>query len=146
MEIGQHYMFSDSWSLIPQAQLVWVEADFDDFVGPASERVSSEELESLTLRLGLAAERVWKHSPTRASSAYLIANLIHEFEDAAVTDVNGVGLASGFAEWTAEAGLGATHTWQNGKFAVFAEASLLEAIGGADASGIQGTLGFRARF
>jgi outer membrane autotransporter protein len=146
MEIGRHYRMAEDWALIPQAQLAWAEADFDDFVGPVGERVSAEALQSITLRLGLAAERAWEHSATRGSSAYVIANIIHEFEDATVAEVNGVGLASGLAEWTAEAGLGATHTWQDGRFALFGEASLVEAFDSADSSGIQGTLGFRAHF
>lgn len=85
IEMGKRFDLIDGWRLIPQAQLAYSHVDFDNFTDPFGAVVSLDKAESLSGRLGLAAEHqnTWKSDDgdIRRTSLYGIGNLYYEFLD-----------------------------------------------------------------
>src|SRR5690606_24292065 len=82
LEAGQRIVLDPNWSLTPQAQLMWSSVDFDTFHDSYGARISNRDGDSLTARLGLAANYAnsWKGEDGLMvnTSVYGIANLYQE--------------------------------------------------------------------
>ncbi|MBB3571829.1 autotransporter outer membrane beta-barrel domain-containing protein [Rhizobium sp. BK491] len=98
IETGQKIELRDNWSLTPQAQLSYSSVRFNDFTDPYGARVSLDDGQSLTGRIGLSAdyENEWKNAAGQVnrSHVYGIANLYYDFLDGAQVDVSGTSLVS----------------------------------------------------
>ena len=81
-ETGRRIALNDRWSLTPQAQLMWSSVSFGRFRDVWDTRVSLRNGDSLTGRLGIAAD--YRHSGQDArgrpasTNVYVIANLYQE--------------------------------------------------------------------
>ena len=78
IETGYKFALNESWSLTPQAQLVYSRIDFDDFTDPFGATVALRDGDSLRARVGLAAEyetRWTAAKGTKPRAIYGIANL-----------------------------------------------------------------------
>ena len=98
IETGQKIQLRDNWSLTPQAQLSYSSVRFDDFTDPYGARVSLEDGQSLTGRVGLSAdyENEWKNAAGQVSRGHVygIANLYYDFLDGSDVHVSGASLTS----------------------------------------------------
>ena len=148
LEAGQRLELGHDLNLTPQAQLAYSSVNFDSFTGPAGEKVSLSNGDSLKGRLGLALghDRLWSDdaSDIRRSHVYAIANLYHEFLDGSAVDISGTKLTSTPASWTGELGLGGSYNWSNDAYSLYGQvsaASDLEKLG--NSYDLKGTIGFR---
>ena len=98
IETGQKIQLRDNWSLTPQAQLSYSSVRFNDFTDPYGARVSLDDGQSLTGRIGLSAdyENEWKNAAGQVSRSHVygIANLYYDFLDSSQVDVSGTSLVS----------------------------------------------------
>ena len=150
-EIGKKVDLDQNWTATPQAQLTYSSVDFESFTGPFDERISLYDTASLKLRLGIAASRdkIWLDdvAQTQRSHVYAVANLIREFDDQTVVEIDGTKLSSQPDQWTGELGLGFTRNINDDKYSVYGEinvASSLESF--ATSYRLGGTLGMRLSF
>ena len=108
-ETGRRIALNDRWSLTPQAQLMWSSVSFGRFRDVWDTRVSLRNGDSLTGRLGIAAD--YRHSGQDArgrpasTNVYVIANLYQEL--LSDTRINVAGLDFG----SATTGPGAASAW-----------------------------------
>ncbi|MHC4269048.1 MAG: autotransporter family protein, partial [Planctomycetota bacterium] len=77
-------------SLVPQAQIIWVESDFDSFTDDDGARVSSDDGRLLKSRIGLKLERHPVSAVSNQSVGYVIANLNHNIDNETSIDASGV--------------------------------------------------------
>ncbi len=77
-------------SLVPQAQIILVESDFDSFTDDDGVRVSSDDGRLLKSRVGLKLERHPVSEESNQSVGYVIANLHHNIDNETSIDASGV--------------------------------------------------------
>lgn len=151
VETGKRIDLNDSWTLTPQAQLVYSNVQFSRFTDVFGADVSLDSGDSLTGRLGLSADhdQNWKDEDgkTRRSHLYGIANLYYQFLDATQVDVSGTSLETRPNRLWGGLGLGGSYNWNDDKYSVFGEVSAnssLENFG--DSYALAGTAGFRVKW
>jgi len=84
---------------------------------------------------------------TRRSHVYGVASLTYEWLDGTRVDVTGTGIANRDERLWAEAGVGGSYSWNDGRFTLYTEASADTAVNDfGDSYGLKGTAGFRIRF
>jgi fibronectin-binding autotransporter adhesin len=77
-------------SLVPQAQIIRIESDFDSFTDDDGVRVSSDDGRLLKSRIGLKLERHPVSDESNQSVGYVIANLHHNIDNETSIDASGV--------------------------------------------------------
>lgn len=137
-------------NLTPQAQLTYSKVKFDQFTGKNNLTVDAGDAKSLQARLGLKLDGQLNNQENHSTQGYVIANVIHEFDNDNQAQINGANLELEVDRWKAELGGGASHVW-NGKgktsYELYGELTAntsLEDIG--ESNGLKGTLGFSVKF
>ena len=145
VETGKRFAAGGSWSLTPQAQLSYTNADMN-FLDNFGASVSSEDGDSLLGRLGLALDFRMVTGATR-SNIYAIANLQYELLDGTSVDVAGVTFRSETDQVWGGLGVGGSYSWAADKYALFSEVSVNTGLDNfGDSHSVNGTAGFRTRW
>jgi fibronectin-binding autotransporter adhesin len=153
VEAGMPLASVGAWSLTPQAQLIYASVDLDSFTDPFGARVSLEKGDSLTGRLGLAAD--YELAPKAVSgrmvrpSAYGIADLYYEFLDETDVEVSATRFANTGDRLSSSAGIGGSVSWNEGRFAfaVYGEVAARASLANLnDTYSYKGTAGLRIRW
>lgn len=150
-ETGKRIGLDASWSVTPQAQLVWSSVDFDTFNDAWGASVSNRSGDSLNARLGISADyrNAWRDTNgiIRRSNIYGIINLYQEFMGAARVDVAGVDFANDNDRTWGGMGAGGTYSWNDDAYALYGEGSLNTSLNNfADSYTIKGTIGFKMKW
>lgn len=148
IETGKRYALGAGLSLTPQTQLTYSRVDFDDFRDPFGSEVSLQEGDSLRGRLGVSLDKniVWRaeDGTTRRSHVYGNVDVYNEFMNGTKTHVSGVDFSSRDKRQSVGVGVGGTHEWQNGRYAVYGNVNLISATHNvSDNYSIGGTIGVR---
>lgn len=151
VEGGKRIALDSTWSLTPQAQLVYSNVDFDAFTDPWGAHVSNGHGESLQARLGVTLDHESSRlnargAPTR-THVYGLANLHYEFLDGTKVNVTGKSFTSRNNRLWASAGIGGSYNWNNDKYSVYGEglvSTSLDRFG--DSHSVVGRVGFRMRW
>ncbi|KAA9357804.1 autotransporter outer membrane beta-barrel domain-containing protein [Ochrobactrum quorumnocens] len=151
LEAGQRFAINQSWSLTPQAQLMWSSIDADAFHDTWGSRVSLHDGDSLTGRIGLAANyrNDWKNDDgmTVNTNVYGIANLYQQFLGGTTVNVAGVDFDTDNDKTWGGIGAGGTYAWADNKYAIYGEGSINTALNHfADSYALKGTVGFKAKW
>lgn len=151
LEAGQRFAINQSWSLTPQAQLMWSSIDADAFHDTWGSRVSLPDGDSLTGRIGLAANyrNDWKNDDgmTVNTNVYGIANLYQQFLGGTTVNVAGVDFDTDYDKTWGGIGAGGTYAWADNKYAIYGEGSINTALNHfADSYALKGTVGFKAKW
>lgn len=151
IEAGYKFALNETWSLTPQAQLVYSRIDFDDFTDPFGATVALRDGDSLRARVGLAAEYETRWTAANGTksraSLYGIANLYHEFLDGYRVAIADGEVTSRNDRLWGGIGVGGTLNWNDDRFSVYGEASVatsLEHFG--DSHSVAGTIGLRVKW
>ncbi len=150
LEAGRRLALNNGMTLTPQAQLAYTRVDFDDFTGPADERVSLGEGSSILGRIGLALghERTWQENGGNQSfSIDGIVNVYREFENDLRVHISATPLVSKARRWTGEMEVRLSRRFNDNAFAIFAEAGAatdLEDFG--DSYELSGAIGIVVRW
>ncbi|MFG1349883.1 autotransporter outer membrane beta-barrel domain-containing protein [Xanthobacter autotrophicus] len=147
LEAGGRMAINRIWSWVPQAQLIYSNARFDDFRVTYSSGdqavVTPGDGDSLLGRIGVRLENVLNLGGGSRFQGYGIANLMYDFLGATdVTFGSSILTQEGQALW-GEMGIGGTYVF-NSRFAVYGEgnyATSLESFGSSSA--YRGNLGVR---
>ncbi|MBW8639216.1 autotransporter outer membrane beta-barrel domain-containing protein [Hoeflea sp. WL0058] len=94
-EAGWRIALSDRFGLTPQAQLVYQNIGIDGFIDSSAVATSFSNTDSLEGRVGLRMDLIGSGS-TIPVLVYATADLVHQFLDDPVADINGTPLALGF--------------------------------------------------
>ncbi|MGW6781037.1 autotransporter outer membrane beta-barrel domain-containing protein [Brucella pseudogrignonensis] len=151
LEAGQRITLNESWSLTPQAQLMWSSVDFDSFTDAYGARISSHEGDSLTGRIGLAANYQDSFTGTDGrkvdTSLYGIANLYQALIGENRIDYAGTRMATDDDRSWGGIGMGGTYQWADAKYALYGEATINTALNHfADSYTIKGNVGFKVKW
>lgn len=145
LEVGKQIALNSSLSLVPQAQLVYANVDFDSFTDPKGALVHAGNSHSLMGRAGIGfdAHRSWQNASGRLSEshAYAIANLNYEFFDGTSVSVSAAKIEHLDQKLAAGVGLGGKYSWNNDQFTLHGEISansLLHEYGGYSFKGSAG--------
>ncbi|MDX8530825.1 autotransporter outer membrane beta-barrel domain-containing protein [Mesorhizobium sp. VK25A] len=149
IEAGKRFQLNPSWTVIPQAQLIYSSVSLDSFDDRFGAHVTPGDAESLRGRLGLAIEHQldWTSDSgeKRHASIYGIGNLYYEFADRkSSANVAGTKFSSQAADdlW-GEIGLGATVNLTD-KLDLHGEARYATALKNAgDNNTVAGNVGLR---
>jgi outer membrane autotransporter protein len=138
LEAGQRITLNESWSLTPQAQLMWSSVDFDSFTDAYGARISSHAGDSLTGRIGLAANYQNSFTGADGRKVDIGENRI---------DYAGTRMATDDDRSWGGIGMGGTYQWAEAKYALYGEATINTALNHfADSYTIRGNLGFQVRW
>ncbi|TMV04688.1 autotransporter outer membrane beta-barrel domain-containing protein [Brucella haematophila] len=153
LEAGKEFTFNDRWSVTPQAQLIWSSLNTDDYDDIFKASVNTPSVQSLTGRLGLAANYAtnWQAADGTGSQLTLggIINVYQELKGGAdYIMVSGERVATGSIDKTwGEIGVTANYSWANDVYSVFgkmATASSLQNFG--DSYSVTGNVGVRVKW
>ncbi len=147
IEVGRAIALSDALQITPQAQLIYSNVDTDTFTGANAEVVKLSDSKSLKARIGAELDK--QFTEDGATHGFVLANVIHEFEDQTQVNVSGAQLVNSVDKWSGELGAGIIHAWDKGTtnyelFAAVTGGTSLNNPG--DSNSVQGELGFKARF
>lgn len=131
-EVGKSYNINESWSFVPQAQLVYTNISHADFVianpdplaNVASIAVSGGKGSSLVGRLGVRLDHKSRNEhdgKVDRVQAYGIANLYYDFLDGSQVNIGGSTLKQKNARLWGEVGVGGTFAF-NDKVSLYGEA------------------------
>ncbi|MGW6778656.1 autotransporter outer membrane beta-barrel domain-containing protein [Brucella pseudogrignonensis] len=151
LEAGQRVSLNESWSLTPQAQLLFSSVDFDTFKDTYGAQISSRDGDSFSGRMGLAADyaRTFTGSDGRMSrlSGYGIANLYQTFRSDSRINYAGTEMATDDDKTWGGIGIGGQYAWANYQYAVYGEGSVNTGLNHfADSYTIKGNIGFKVKF
>ena len=151
LEAGKRFEVANSWTMTPQAQLIYSSVDFDAFTGSNGETISLEDGDSFKGRIGITIdqERNWAadSGATSRSHIYGIANLHYEFLDKNKVNVSGLSLTSEPDRLSGEIGLGASYNWADDKYSLYGEVSAVTSLENfAESYQYKGSVGLRVRF
>ena len=151
LEAGKRIDLDASWSLTPQAQLVWSSVKFDTFDDAWGASVSNRNGDSLNARLGLSADyrNAWRDSRgmINRSHIYGIVNLYREFMSGNKVTVAGVDFKNENDKTWGGIGAGGSYAWADDKYAFYGEGSLNTSLSNfADSYAVKGTVGFRVKW
>ncbi|APY15261.1 autotransporter outer membrane beta-barrel domain-containing protein [Brucella sp. 10RB9214] len=151
VEGGKHIALGSAWSLTPQAQLVYSNVDFDDFIDVFGAHVSLDKGDSLQGRLGLILdhENSWQNTNGMLNRmhVYGIANLYYEFLGGTKVDVAGTSFASRNDRVWGGIGIGGSYNWNDDKYSIYGESLVNTSLNNfADSYSIKGQLGFRVKW
>jgi len=151
VEAGQRVAIDDHWSLTPQAQLMWSSLDADAFHDIWGNRVHMQDGDSLTARIGLAAnyQDSWQGDDGRMvnTSVYGIANVYQEFLGGTRINVAGVNVDTDNDKTWAGIGAGGTYAWADSKYAIYGQGSINTSLNhSTDSYAVKGNAGFIVRW
>ncbi len=151
VEAGQRVAIDDHWSLTPQAQLMWSSLDADAFQDIMGNQVGLDNSNSLTARLGLAANyrNDWTGEDGLMvnTSVYGVANLYQSFLGGMRINVAGVDIDTDNDKTWAGIGAGGTYAWADQKYAVYGEGSINTSLNHfADSYALKATVGFKLKW
>ncbi|MCX2698046.1 autotransporter family protein, partial [Ochrobactrum chromiisoli] len=151
LEAGQRFAINQNWSLTPQAQLMWSSVDFDTFTDSYGARISNRDGDSLTARLGLAANYAnsWKGHDGRMvnTSLYGIANLYQELMGDARMNYAGTHMATDSDDTWGGIGAGGTYAWADNKYMLYGEGSINTSLNHfSDSYALKGNVGFKVKW
>lgn len=151
LEAGQRIAIEGNWSLTPQAQLMWSSIDADAFHDTWGSRVSLHDGDSLTGRIGLAANyrNDWKGDDGLMvnTTVYGIANLYQQFLGGTTVNVAGVDFDTDNDKTWGGVGAGGTYAWADNKYALYGEGSINTSLNNfADSYALKATVGFKAKW
>ncbi len=150
-EVGQRIALDEHWSLTPQAQLMWSSLDADAFHDIWGNRVHMQDGDSLTARIGLAAnyQDSWQGDDGRMvnTSVYGIANVYQEFLGGTRINVAGVNVDTDNDKTWAGIGAGGTYAWADSKYAIYGQGSINTSLNhSTDSYAVKGNAGFIVRW
>ena len=128
------------FEVAPQVQLTWSRVNFDDFVGPHGEKVSLEDGDLVTGRLGLSWDGEWQGAGG-FGQVYGGMNLRGAMDGKTSVNVSGVSVANEQDDLSVDGRLGFSYEWDEG-YAVHGEVSALR----EDADEIRADVGVRIDF
>ena len=145
VEVGRSIALNDELTITPQAQLSYAKVDTDDFIGANAEVVKLTNSKSLKARFSAELSKQLD-SGTRG---FILASVIHEFEDETQVNVSGANLTNSVDQWSGELGGGIKHAWDEGTthyetFAAITAGTSLNNFG--DSNSVQLELGLKAKF
>lgn len=141
-ELGHRFALSESQAITPQAQLTWSHLDGASFTDDAGNAIDLGNNGQLTGRLGIAFNYKGALTDAGDSDAYVIANLLKDFEDSTRVQVGAADLDAKLGNVWAELGFGATIKWtENVSF--YGEGSVRQSLTDSDNFGWAGTAGLR---
>jgi outer membrane autotransporter protein len=151
LESGQRIGLDQSWSLTPQAQLVWSSIDFDSFNDLFGARVRLDRGDSLQGRVGMTLDHQtsWQNSKGMQDRAHVygIANLYYEFLEGTRVDVADVSFASRNDRLWGGLGIGGSYNWDDDKYAIYGEGLINTSLTSfADSYSIKGQIGFKTKW
>ena len=144
VDLGYRFAFpfgGMDFQVAPQMQLVWSRVNFDDFIGPHGERVSLEDGDLTTGRLGLSWDGEWRGAEG-FGRIYGGMNLRGAVDGKTSVNVSGVSIANEQKGLSVDGNLGLSYEWNEG-YAVYGEAS---AMRHEDVEEIRANLGVRIDF
>ena len=112
-----------SFEVAPQIQLAWSRVNFDDFVGPHGEKVSLEDGDRVTGRLGLSWDGEWQ-SAGGFGQIYGGMNLRGAVDGKTSVNVSGVSVANEQDDLSVDGRFGLSYEWGEG-YEVHGEVSAL---------------------
>ncbi|MCX5580522.1 autotransporter outer membrane beta-barrel domain-containing protein [Kaistia terrae] len=151
IEGGKRIGISESWTLTPQAQLVYSSVDFDSFTDPSGAAVSLDKADSLAGRFGLAVEHQnsWKNADGKVERAsfHAIGNLHYEFLDGTQVNVAGTGFTSKNDDLWGELGLGGTYNWGSDRYSLYGDVAASTSLASfGDSVELSGRAGLRVQW
>lgn len=149
LEIGRKVGLGGAWSVTPQTQFSATIIGMDDgFTGPVDETVSFSQTAGVTWRNGLSID--WSNAGANGvSSLHGVANLVYTLAGDTTATVSGFDLASSSTDnLSGEIGLGGTHSWAGGKYALTGQVTASTGLGSnaAEDYRIGGSLGFSVKW
>ncbi|WP_447042673.1 autotransporter-associated beta strand repeat-containing protein [Vreelandella sp. H-I2] len=151
IEAGQRIEVSENWSLTPQLQLTYNSVRFDDFEDKFGADVSLDSSESLTSRIGVAAnyDVKWQgeNGSTNRVNVYGISDLLYESDGTSDIKVSDVTFSQASDSLHGSIGMGGAISWDDDKYSIYGEARVntsMENFG--DSNMISGTFGVRMRW
>ena len=142
-DLGYRFVFpfgGMDFEVAPQVQLTWSRVNFDDFVGPHGEKVSLEDGDLVTGRLGLSWDGEWQGAGG-FGQVYGGMNLRGAMDGKTSVNVSGVSVANEQDDLSVDGRLGLSYEWDEG-YAVHGEVSTLR----EDDNEIRADLGVRVDF
>jgi fibronectin-binding autotransporter adhesin len=150
VEVGQRLRLGDAWSLVPQAQVSYGNASFDDFSDAFGARVSQQQGSATTGRLGVTIDYRTARQGSYGSVAthlYAIANMYRTFGDGSRVVVAGTDFTTRNERLWGGFGLGGSLDWADGRYSVYGEVQAQTGLDNfGDSHSVNGTLGFRMRW
>jgi outer membrane autotransporter protein len=151
LEIGQSFTLTQTFKLVPQAQLAWSAVSYDRFVDPFGASVSTRDGNSLLGRLGLALqhEQMWTDAAGNLQrlALYGVANLYHEFRDGTSVDVSGAYLKNREGRTWAGIGVGGSYNLKGDALSLYGEATAATALTDrGESRRVGGKLGLRVKW
>ena len=129
LEAGHRFALGTTAALLPQAQLIWAQAEGGVFVDALGNDIDLGTHASLQGRIGLAYEFAGKGG----FQGHIIGNILHNFATDSVISIGSSDLnASSVATW-AELGVGGTLDWGD-KSRLYGNAAYRTALGGSPAT------------
>ena len=125
-DLGYRFVFpfgGMDFEVAPQVQLTWSRVNFDDFVGPHGEKVSLEDGDLVTGRLGLSWDGEWQGAGG-FGQVYGGMNLRGAMDGKTSVNVSGVSVANEQDDLSVDGRLGFSYEWDEG-YAVHGEVSAL---------------------
>ncbi|BDU21085.1 autotransporter-associated beta strand repeat-containing protein [Dyella sp. GSA-30] len=150
VEVGQRLRLGDQWSLVPQAQVSYGNAEFDNFTDAFGAQVSQKQSGTTTGRLGVTIDYRQAHQGSYGSVAthlYAIANLYRTLGDGSRVAVAGTDFTTRNERLWGGFGLGGSLDWADGRYSVYGEVQAQTGLDNfGDSHALNGTLGFRMRW
>ncbi|HEY9130406.1 MAG TPA: autotransporter-associated beta strand repeat-containing protein [Dyella sp.] len=150
VEVGQRLHLGDLWSVVPQAQVSYGNAQFDGFSDAFGARVSQQQGSATTGRLGVTIDYRQATQGTYGSATthlYAIANLYRTFGDGARVVVAGTDFTTRNERLWGGFGLGGSRDWADGRYSVYGELQAQTGLKNfGDSHALNGTIGFRMRW
>lgn len=139
VEVGRGYGWRDALTLTPQAQLTWAQVKTDDAA------IASSDSETLTARLGLAAEHGWTLENGAAARLFGAVDVSHVLDNQASISVDGSDFNTQMPDTTAALALGGAVDLRTdaGLMSVYGQISGTRALDAGKADGLAGGLGLR---
>ena len=146
-EGGYRFALDEDARLVPQAQLVWRGASFDNFTDSNGLDVKWNEKDTLTGRIGLALEGGRTVSQGgNGLAGYAIANLVYDFTKAGSLSAAGTKISTQTNRTRVEGRLGANLSSDDDSWTFFAEAGVAHALTGESYVSFKGIAGARWNF
>ncbi|MBC8719892.1 autotransporter outer membrane beta-barrel domain-containing protein [Ochrobactrum sp. Marseille-Q0166] len=153
LEAGQRVTINDRWSVTPQAQLIWSSLNTDSYRDVFDAYVETPDNNSLTGRIGLAANytTAWKDA-NNTDAQFSVGGLVNVYRElksgADYVTVSGADVPTGTIDKTwGEIGATVNYGWDNNKYSVYGKlsgATSLDNFG--DSHSVSGNVGFRLKW
>ncbi|NIG19715.1 autotransporter outer membrane beta-barrel domain-containing protein [Pantoea sp. Al-1710] len=152
LESGYPFALGDGYKLEPQAQLMYMKLNMNDFTDEDGNKVRYGDYNQTIGRLGARLDRTWTDDSNRQYTPYLRANYYKGWGGTADTNVSSVENPALSATFTSghfgqmwEVGAGGTATLQK-DVSLYAEADYRKEISGNGAKGWRYNVGVRWQF